>query len=66
MAGLKEKERREIGLESLALGVGTDHRPPWLPLTSCFPESSVPQSCDHFLHADCKTKREMVRKKEQF
>lgn len=48
MDGLKEKERREIGLESLALGVGTEHRPPWLSLTSCFPESSVPQSCDHF------------------
>lgn len=26
MDGLKEKERREIGLESLALGVGTEHR----------------------------------------
>ncbi len=26
MDGLKEKERMEIGLESLALGVGTEHR----------------------------------------
>lgn len=62
MDGLKEKVRREIGLKSLALGVS--QCPPWLPLTSCFPESFVPQRCDRFLHADCKTKRKIVRKKE--
>lgn len=56
MDGLKEKERREIGLESLALGAGTEHCllvSSMLPLTYCFLENSVPQTYDCFSHADC-------------